>query len=483
MSHPKLYILLLLLQPILNSYAQADSTLQALQQLPKKYISSIENKVEKYSSRISNKTEKTLEKLSRWENKIKTMLQRANPETANKLFADGQLTFSEALKKYKAGKSVAEGYKANYDKYRDELNTQLKYIEEKKELLDKRLLQPINNAKSQVTELEKNVENTEAMEKFIMERKKKLIDESIIILGKSKYLKRINKEVFYYAETLRNYKTIFSDPKEIETKLMGILAKNPAFQKFAQQNSQLANVFGFPVSFGGAPAGGSVPIVNGLASRASLQQYGLDNFSAINTGNLQQFIESKIPELSSGLGLLQAKLDGLKELKSKELPDFKYNSQRTKSFRKRLELGSDLQFGKRIQALPSSGNISLKLGYKLNDQSSAGIGMSYMMGLGQGWNKIHLSSEGIGMRTYVKWKLKKGFDIQGGGEWNYMIGFKKIAELKDFDSWQQSALLGLGKSISSGKKKKGTVQILFDFLYNKHQPVTQPFSLRYGYNF
>jgi hypothetical protein len=50
-------------------------------------------KVDKYYSRITSKTEKTLVRLAKWENKIKQLLQKASPETAQRLFADKEATF------------------------------------------------------------------------------------------------------------------------------------------------------------------------------------------------------------------------------------------------------------------------------------------------------------------------------------------------------------------------------------------------------
>ena len=108
----------------------------------------------KYSNRLSSKTEKTLEKLSRWENKIKSLLEKASPETAQKLFAPGQTTFTTLLQKYKEGKSISEGYKASYDQYRDQLTTQLKYLEEKKASLDARYVKPLAEGKKKINELE-----------------------------------------------------------------------------------------------------------------------------------------------------------------------------------------------------------------------------------------------------------------------------------------------------------------------------------------
>ncbi len=105
------------------------------------------------------------------------------------------------------------------------------------------------------------------------------------------------------------------------------------------------------------------------------------------------------------------------------------------------------------------------------------------MGLGKGWNNIRFTNEGIGFRSYLKMKLKKSFDIQGGSEWNYYTQFKNIEQLKDFKAWQQSALLGLSRNYQVSKKLKGNIQLFYDFLYNDHTPRTQPFLFRIGYGF
>ncbi len=81
------------------AYAQhSDSTLFNLQKIPTKYINGIDRKINQYSNRISSKTEKTLTRLSRWENKIQVLLQKVNPETANRLFGNNQLTFLSCKK-------------------------------------------------------------------------------------------------------------------------------------------------------------------------------------------------------------------------------------------------------------------------------------------------------------------------------------------------------------------------------------------------
>ena len=120
-----------------TGYAQTiDSTINQLQNIPTKYISGINKKITKYSNRLTSKTEKTLTKLSRWENKIKSLLEKASPQTAAQLFAPGQPTFTSLLEQLKQGEALALTYQAQYNKYTDDITTSLKYIAQQKEQLD-----------------------------------------------------------------------------------------------------------------------------------------------------------------------------------------------------------------------------------------------------------------------------------------------------------------------------------------------------------
>lgn len=71
----------LILLPLCYCYAQTDSVLQQLQNLPIKYLKATEKKASVYSKRITGKTEKTLMKLSMWERKIQSLLEKVHPET------------------------------------------------------------------------------------------------------------------------------------------------------------------------------------------------------------------------------------------------------------------------------------------------------------------------------------------------------------------------------------------------------------------
>jgi histidinol dehydrogenase len=160
-------------------YAQKDSTLESLKEIPTKYITSIDKKVNQYTSRITNKTTKTLEKLSRWETKIKATLEKINPETATRLFGNGQLTFSSLLQKIKQGEAIELKYHQQYDKYRDDLTTNMKYLNKQKAYLDENVVKKIKDAKQKLKEFNEMADSTDAIQQFIKERKKQLISGAV----------------------------------------------------------------------------------------------------------------------------------------------------------------------------------------------------------------------------------------------------------------------------------------------------------------
>jgi len=464
--------------------AQTDSVLASIQAVPAKYITKIDDKISTYSDRITGKTEKTLAKLSKWENKIKGLLEQASPETAVKLFGPGKMTFSTVLQKIKEGKAVTVGYKAKYDAYRDKLNTSMAYLGEQKSKLDKKLLQPLDKANEQLSALEKDVANTEAVEAFIKERKKELMNEAIKYIGKSKYLKKIDKEAYYYVETLRNYREIFSDPAKFEETATNLLKKIPAFNSFMERNSGLAGLLGQNTFSGNTT--GSNPSASytamGYQSNAGIMQ-DLQQRNVITS--IQAITQASASSLNSPLQQIKNQFPGMNE--TSDMPDFKPNEMKSKTFRQRLELGSSLQFGKATNIIPGSADIGLQAAYKLNNRSSVGIGTAYKLGLGTGINNIKFSFGGIALRSFLDWKLKGSFYMNGGFEYNYNTSFRNLSSIPGINGstislWKPAALLGLSKKVNLGKAKSN-VMVLYDFLAKTKSPNTQALVFRVGYSF
>ena len=165
------------------------------------------------------------------------------------------------------------------------------------------------------------------------------------------------------------------------------------------------------------------------------------------------------------------------------MPDFKPNPEKTKTFFKRLEYGFNIQTTQATTLAPSMSDLGLSVGYKFSDRATAGIGVSYKLGLGRPVNHIRFTNEGVGFRSYVDIKAKGSFWLTGGMEYNYLQSFSKLSDLnKNINAWQRSALLGLTKKYKISKTKEGNIQLLYDFLYRQHLPVSQPLIFRMGYS-
>lgn len=464
-----------------SEFAKADTLLNTIQDIPKKYLTTIDDKLDKYTSRVTNKTEKTLTKLAKWETKIKALLEKTSPETAQRLFNNNQLTFTIALGKYKQGQSIISEQRKKYNEYRDKLTTSIKYLEDQKDKLDNKLLQPLAKAKEQLKDYETAQDETDAMEQFIKERKKQFIGQSLQYLGKSKYLQKINKEAYYYVETIKNYKEIFSDKQKAEETALTILNKIPAFKKFMQQNSMLASLFRMPGAGGSTNPAASLA---GLQTRASVNAL-IQNQIAAGGPNAAEQIRNNLQAAQAELNKLKDKvLQAGGNSSDMNMPDFKPNTTKTQTFKQRLEKGFNMQFTKNNSLVPTTADVAVHLGYKLNDRSVLGMGVSYKAGLGS-IQRIAISHQGVGLRSYIDWKLKKQFYISGGYEMNHNAQFKNIQQLQQYNSWQQAGLIGLSKKVPAKTKffKGAKLQVLYDMLANSHKPVSQPVVFRMGYNF
>lgn len=486
---PRLIILLILISRSIFVAAQSpvptvDSMQVNLAGLSPVYLHQLTERSEKYYQAITSKTEKTLERLAKWEGKIKTILDKASPQTAQRLFANPEQTFAGMLRKFREGKATADHYRAQYNEYSDKVTTTIKYLNEKKSSLDSQIIKPLSKAKETNSKLNEQLKNSEAVSQFIRERKKQLVQQALQHIGKSKALQKINKDSYYYFETLRNYKTLFSEPKRAEELALKLLHKIRGFDDFLRRNSMLASLFrsADPSPLGGV-GGASLA---GLQTRAQVNALIQQQVAAGGANAREQLQQN-----------LQAAQGQLNELKNKilkagggssdaDIPEgFKPNNQKTKTFLQRLEYGTNIQTQRGNSFLPNQADLALSVGYKLNDKSIIGLAASYKLGLGRGLNAIRFTSEGMGLRSFIDWKIKGSFWLSGGFEMNYRASFASFEQLQALSSWQQSGLLGLSKSIPVKTKffKKTRLSLYWDFLSAQQIPQTQPLVFRIGYNF
>lgn len=464
--------------------AQTFSQQDSIQALPSNYLDQISSKAKETEHKLDKKSRKTLQQMMKLEKQMKRKLAKTDSLKAVQIFGSTPQKYEELQQR------LNSKLRPPYIPSLDTMVSSLKFLQQNPELLSKAKdrAQKLKEALSKVNGLETQFQKAEEIKKFIRERKQ-FLKEQLGKLGFAKHLRKLNKQVYYYSSQLNEYKAMLKDHKKAEKKAIELLSKTKLFKDFMRKNSQLASLFRLP----GEP--------DDFTSQANLA--GLQTRVQVNN-LIQQQIASGGPnaqaEFRQNLDNAQSQLNQLKNKITQSggsssddiVPEgFKPNNQKTKGFLNRLELGTNLQTQKATNYFPVTSDIGLSLGYKLNDKSIIGIGASYKMGLGRGWNHIRITQEGVGIRTFIDWKIKGSVWISGGYEQNYKPQLSGVVLAspsgggREGALWQQSALIGLSKVISLKTKffTKTKLQLLWDFLSYQQVPQTTSLVFRIGYNF
>lgn len=464
--------------------AQDSSRFDKLISLPDKLFASLDKKTATLQSKIEKQTEKYLNKLQKQETKLKRKLWRKDSLKAKEIFGDVEKRYTD-LKNTSDSNSK---YSLVYSGHLDSLSTALNFLN-KKNFTDNPELQKLL---AQYGNLQSKLNATEQIRKQLQQRQQQL-RQQFEKLGMVKALKQFRKQVYYYQAQIKGYKQLFEDPSKLEAKLMELVLKLPQFKGFFAKNSMLASLFAlpgspFPTSLNGG-AGGSL---QGLQTRAMVNQSLIDRFgSGTNvTQQLQQNVQSaqsQLNELKNKAGSFTSGSFGNGDA---EIPNFKANSQKTKSFFEKLEYGTNVQSQRARYFFPVTSDIGLSLGYRINDKSIIGIGASYKIGWGRSWDNIKITHQGIGLRSYLDWKIPSpvggaggGLYISGGYEQNYRNMINSIDQLRNYSAWQRSGLIGVSKKYKISKKMKGEMRLMWDFLSYQQVPTAQTMLFRIGYTF
>lgn len=470
-------MLLLILN--ITSQAQEQSPSDQLINLPSKFFSKVDGKIEKLNSQLSNQTEKYLQRLLKHESKLKRKLSRIDSAAAKQLFANTTSDYEKLISGMKKP-GTAGRLSGEYLPYLDSLKGSLSFLEKNKEVLQgmKNVSAKVSQSLSGVGDLQSRLQQAEYVKQFIRHRRQQLKEAlskyTKLPASLTKDLQQFNKEAFYYGQQIREYKELLNDPDKITQKALSLLNKVPAFQDFMKQHSELAGLFGIPAGYG------NVANLGGLQTRAQVQTMIQGQLAAAGPGGpqmLQQNLQAAQAQLNQFKDKLKQLGNGSGDM---DMPDFRADNQRTKSFLQRLEIGTNLQSTKSSSFFPNTTDLGLSLGYKLSDKSTIGIGGSYKVGWGKDIRNISITGQGVGLRSFLDIKLKGSFYASGGLEYNYQP--LDTAGLQG-KSWTTAGLVGISKIVSLKTKffKKTKLQLLWDFMSYQQVPRTQALRFRVGY--
>jgi hypothetical protein len=462
----------------LKSEAQTIRPEDSILQLPSDYPAKVAATANQLEQKLDKKTDKLLQQMMKQEARMKRKLANTDSVKAKEIFGNTAQRYKELEAELKNKLSPK-----SYIPSLDTLSTSLKFLQQNPQLTSriKGGEQKITDALGKVKSLEDQFQKAEQVKKFLKGRKQFLKDQ-LSKPGFAKQLKKLNKKVYYYSEQLNEYKSMLHDHKKAERKAIELLTRTKLFKDFMRKNSMLASLFRMP----GNPGDPSTQAnLAGLQTRADVNNLIQQQIAAGGSNAMSQFREN-IQDAQGKLNELKNKIIQAGGSSSNaEIPEgFKPNNEKTKSFWQRLQYGTNVQTQKATNFFPVTSDIGLSLGYKLNNKSVIGMGASYKVGLGKGWNHIRVTNEGVGLRSFIDWKVKGSFWLSGGYEQNYRNAFSDFDQLKDRTAWQQSGLIGLSKIVSLKTKffKNTKLQLLWDFLSYQQVPRTQAILIRVGYS-
>lgn len=456
----------------------AQDTTSTGEQVSTAYLDAVKSTATSLEEKLDRKTQKVLWQFQKQENKLKAKLEKSDSTAAARVFGS-------VRQQYKDMETKLQNTELNkYIPQIDSLTTSLKFLEANPQFIKeaKEVKAKLQEAMAMMQSLKASFAKAESVKQFIKERKEYL-KQQLGQLGMIKDLKKINKQVYYYSRQVSEYKEALKDPKKASRKALELLAKNKSFREFMRKNSQLASLFRLP---GNPDDARSTANLAGLQTRAQVNALIQQQLSS-GGPNAQAQFQQNMQAAQSQINQLKEKVIKMGGGSSdEEMPDgFRPKSQKTKSFFQRLELGTNIQSVRSNGILPTTSDLAISAGYKLNDKSIIGLGASYKLGWGRNIQSIRFSHQGVGARSFIDWKLKGSLWISGGFEMNYRSEIRNITELKDYSAWQQSGLIGLSRKIPVETKffKNTKLMLLWDFLSYQQVPRSEPLLFRVHYNF
>lgn len=413
------------------------------------------------------------------ETTLKDILSKKDSVEGNRVFGNAEDVYA----KWRRDDFLNSSLSANrIDKtpYFDSISSSIAYFQQLAVKFENKIgAHELQQLLNRYNDLELLLNRTAKLQQFMKERRAYL-KQQLSKWDLGKFMNRFDKTIYYFGQIVDDYKTIINQKSAVERKVLSIIRENGDFRNLLHQRVSLLPKIKLPHS-------GSKNLEaahSGLQTRAFVQKKIMK--MPIDSVAPEVFLKRQVEEE----GLLQKNNQVVPQLRQAvmkylgELPSFNVNKQKGKGFVRRLEAGINLQFGRMIKTLPTSGELAFSLGYKVNDKSTIGLAASYRVGVSGTIKKLHINNQGIGIRSFIDWKIKGNFYVTGGYERNFLPEVNNTTIINDIriNEWQNSALIGAMKKYSLGKRKVA-IQILLDILSINKQGFRTPVLVRNAFYF
>ncbi len=483
---------LLLAIPILcHSQDQRDATSSPVDKIanfPTKLFSKVSSKTADLQRQLNKQTVAYLQRMARQEEKLKARLYKVDSAKAAALYPqDPQQQYAALIQKFRQDSSRAfSSMGPEYLAKTDSLHGALGFLGKNPGVIN---ASPALQAKMQgslanVQQLQAKLQSADVIKQFIQARQAR-IQQALgsfthVHSGITSALAGYKRQAYYYSAQVRAYRDMLNDPGKMMQTALVLLNKVPAFTNFMNKNSFLSGILGVP------PGYGTEQGVQGLQTRSQVMAMIQ---SKIGSGgpNAASAMQNSLNTAKQDIAKLQNKLSSLGGGSGgMDMPDFKPNPERTKTFLKRLEYGVNLQTVQTTYYYPTTTNVGLTVAYKLGNSNMIGIGGSYLLGWGNGLQHIKMSSQGVNFRSFLQIKIKSTFSADGELGYSYEQPFSSFKAIRSLTAWTPTGYIGITKTISmkSTVFKKTQMSILWDALSYIYPlpPGISPFAFRVGYS-
>ncbi|MBX3238286.1 MAG: hypothetical protein KIT80_05835 [Chitinophagaceae bacterium] len=400
MLYRKALLCLIITLVSIRGFGQQPADMDTLITIPKGLEASMGKKITGLDDKLTRQSGKYLQKLSRREEKIIRQLAKVDSSAAAELLKDSKATyekFSEGLQN--AGNKTERLLSGEYLPMLDSLQGSLGFLKEAKNIVSrsKDIQSKLGANLEQVNRLQNRLSEVSNIQQAVGERQRALQQtlSRYTNLPKdiSRHLGKYQQEYFYYSQQVREYKELLNDPDKLTRKLLSTLRELPPFQNFLQKHSMLAALFPTPEHYGTPQA------LAGLQTRADVQQQLLQRLpSGATGGDPAQYLQQQMQQAQEELGKLKDQLNklGISEGSSDMVmpENFRPDATKTKPLKKRLEYSLNFQTQKSNNYFPVTTDAALVIGFRANDKTTVGLGISGRLGWGQNWKHIKTTGEG-----------------------------------------------------------------------------------------
>jgi hypothetical protein len=426
---------------------------------------------------LGNNSLQFVNQLQKQEAKLKAQLARKDSSRAAQLFAGSEDVYARLRAKLQTGQNLGLPVSSltSYISKLDSIGTALRWMPAATSLSAGNL-QKAQAVAGEVGQLQGKLQAAGEIQQYAQQRAQQLKDQ-LASYGMGKTLLGMSKAVYYYQQRVAQYKSLLNDKQKWQDAALTAIRQLPAIQSIMLKHSWLSQLFP-------APAGaGTVAGLAGSQTASSVAAELKQRLGGLSTDPIA-YMQQQVGGSQGQIDQAQSKLSSVGSVAGASevtVPDFTPNSQKTKTFFRRLELGFNIQSAKSSILLPTTSSLALTAGYKLSDKATVGVGAAYNIGWGNSLSHIQVSSQGVSLRSFLDVKVKGGFWITGGFEYNYYNSFTQFSDLiTNSSTWEKAALLGVTKKYKIGSRS-GNLQLLYDLLSKDHIPQTQPLIFRVGY--